>query len=65
MTETKTSFNRESLKTPRSAALAGIIFALLYGTSMVPPSISLTSESVARLYQDEYKKPGRNSCPGL
>ena len=35
MTETKISFNRESLKTPQYAALAGIIFALLYGTSMV------------------------------
>ena len=47
MTETKISFNRESLKTPRSAALAGIIFALLYGTSMVLINLSLTSDSVA------------------
>ncbi|MGB9177494.1 MAG: hypothetical protein WCB46_12285, partial [Methanoregula sp.] len=36
-----------SLKTPRSAAVAGIIFAVLYGTSMVLLNISLSQEPVA------------------
>lgn len=47
MTETKGSLSRESLKTPRSAALAGIIFAILYGFSMVLIITSLSQESVA------------------
>jgi len=35
MTETQASITRRSLKTPRSAAIAGIIFAVLYGASRV------------------------------
>ena len=35
MTETQASLTRRSLKTPRSAAIAGIIFAVLYGASRV------------------------------
>jgi hypothetical protein len=47
MTETQVSSIRRSLKTPRSAAIAGIIFAILYGTSMVLLNISLTSDPAA------------------
>jgi hypothetical protein len=47
MTETQGSLTRRSLKTPRSAAVAGIIFAVLYGASMVLLNISLSHEPVA------------------
>jgi hypothetical protein len=47
MTETQVSSIRQSLKTPRSAAIAGIIFAILYGTSMVLLNISLTNDPAA------------------
>jgi len=42
MTETKVTLARQALKTPRSAAIAGIIFAVLYGASMVLLNISLS-----------------------
>ena len=41
MTETQVTLTRQALKTPRSAAIAGIIFAVLYGASMVLMNISL------------------------
>ena len=45
MTETQVSLTRQALKTPRSAAIAGIIFAVLYGASMVLLNISLSQDS--------------------
>ena len=41
MTETQASITRRSLKTPRSAAIAGIIFAVLYGASRVLLHLSI------------------------
>lgn len=35
MTETHTSLTRKKLKSPRAAAIAGILFALLYGAGLV------------------------------
>jgi hypothetical protein len=49
MTETQVSLTRKALKTPRSAAIAGIIFALIYGASMVLLNVSLSQEPVAGL----------------
>jgi hypothetical protein len=49
MTETQVTLTRQALKTPRSAAIAGIIFAVLYGASMVLLNISLSQESAAGL----------------
>ena len=49
MTETQVTLTRQALKTPKSAAIAGIIFALLYGASMVLMNISLSQESTAGL----------------
>ena len=47
MTESSVTSRREALKTPRSAAIAGIIFAVLYGASMVLINISLPHEPAA------------------
>jgi len=47
MTETSVIQRRKALKTPRSAAIAGIIFSVLYGTSMVLINISLPHEPAA------------------
>ena len=47
MTETQGTLSRQALKTPRSAAIAGIIFAVLYGTSMVLLNVSLSQETAA------------------
>jgi hypothetical protein len=47
LTETKTSWTRKKLTTPRAAAIAGILFALLYGTSMVLVRISIPSDPAA------------------
>jgi hypothetical protein len=47
MVETQISLTRQALKTPRSAAIAGIIFAVLYGASMVLLNVSLSQESAA------------------
>ncbi|MDD1655560.1 MAG: hypothetical protein LUO91_07670 [Methanomicrobiales archaeon] len=41
------SLARRSLKTPRAAAFAGIIFALLYGTSMVLIRLSVPADITA------------------
>ena len=49
MTETQVSLTRKALKTPRSAAIAGIIFAVLYGASMVLINISLSQEPTGGL----------------
>jgi hypothetical protein len=49
MTETKVTLARQALKTPRSAAIAGIIFAVLYGASMVLLNISLSQEPTGGL----------------
>jgi hypothetical protein len=49
MTETQPPLTRKALKTPRSAAIAGIIFALLYGASMVLMNISLSEEAAGGL----------------
>lgn len=56
MTETQGTLTRQALKTPRSAAIAGIIFAILYGTSMVLLNISLSDDpatGLARTVTDE------------
>ena len=47
MTETQVTLTRQALKTPRSAAIAGIIFAVLYGASMVLLNVSLSQETAA------------------
>jgi hypothetical protein len=52
MTETQISLTRQALKTPRSAAIAGIIFAVLYGASMVLLNVSL-SPRILRLVLPE------------
>ncbi|MCJ7741550.1 MAG: hypothetical protein MUO95_02560 [Methanoregula sp.] len=47
MTETSVTSRRKALKTPRSAAIAGIIFSVLYGTSMVLINLSLPHDPSA------------------
>jgi hypothetical protein len=47
MTETYVSLTRKRLTTPRAAAIAGILFALLYGTSLVLVRISIPSDPAA------------------
>ncbi len=49
MTDTQISLTRQALKSPRSAAIAGILFAVLYGASMVLLNISLSQESASGL----------------
>ena len=49
MTETPISLTRQALKTPRSAAIAGIIFAVLYGASIVLLNVSLSHETATGL----------------
>jgi hypothetical protein len=49
MTESQVSLRRQALKTPRSAAIAGIIFAVLYGASMVLLNVSLSQETATGL----------------
>ena len=44
MTETPVPSRRKALKTPRSAAIPGIIFSVLYGASMVLINLSLPHE---------------------
>jgi hypothetical protein len=41
MTDRSASLGRGSLRTPRAAAVAGIVFALLYGTSLVLVRLSI------------------------
>ncbi len=47
MTETKVTLARRSLKSPRAAAIAGIAFALLYGTSLVLIRLSIPEDLAA------------------
>jgi len=47
MTETSVTSRRKALKTPRSAAIAGIFFSVLYGASMVLINLSLPHEPAA------------------
>ena len=49
MTETPGASKRQALKTPRSAAIAGIIFSVLYGTSMVLINMPLPHDPTAFL----------------
>ena len=49
MTESQVTLTRQALKTPRSAAIAGIIFAVLYGASMVLLNVSLSQEPAVGL----------------
>jgi hypothetical protein len=49
MTEKQGTLTRQALKTPRSAAIAGIIFAVLYGASMVLLNISLSQDTATGL----------------
>ena len=49
MTETSGASKRQALKTPRAAAIAGIIFSVLYGTSMVLINSSLPHDPTAFL----------------
>ena len=44
MTETRTSLTRRKLKSPRAAAIAGILFALLYGAGLVLIRISIPAD---------------------
>jgi hypothetical protein len=44
MTETQISLTRKRLTTPRAAAIAGILFALLYGAGMVLIRLSIPAD---------------------
>ena len=44
MNETQAPITRRSLTTPRSAAIAGVLFALLYGTSLVLIRLSIPAD---------------------
>ena len=47
MTKKKTSLTRQKLKTPRAASIAGILFALLYGASLILIRISVPTGQAA------------------
>ncbi len=47
MTETHVSMTRKKLTTPRAAAVAGILFALLYGATLILIRISIPADKVA------------------
>ena len=47
MDGTQSSINDRALRTPRAAAIAGIVFALLYGASLVLIRISIPAEAGA------------------
>lgn len=47
MTDTKVSVTRQRLKTPRAAAIAGILFAVLYGISLVLVRVSIPADPMA------------------
>lgn len=47
MTETHATLTRRKLKTPRAAAIAGILFALLYGVGLVLIRISIPADLAA------------------
>jgi hypothetical protein len=47
MSETQTSVTRRSLTTPHSAAIAGVLFGLLYGASVVLIRLSIPADLAA------------------
>jgi hypothetical protein len=47
VTDAQTSVTRRSLKTPRAAAIAGILFALLYGAGLVLIRLSIPADQAA------------------
>ena len=47
MSETHSHITRRKLKTPRAAAIAGILFALLFGTGLVLIRISIPTDPTA------------------
>jgi hypothetical protein len=47
MPETQVELTRRSLATPRAAAIAGVLFALLYGASLVLIRLSVPADFVA------------------
>jgi hypothetical protein len=47
MTSTQVTFTHKKLRTPRAAAIAGILFALLYASSMVLIRISIPADLTA------------------
>jgi hypothetical protein len=47
MTETQITLTRKTLKTPRAAAIAGILFALLYGTGLYLIRASIPADQSA------------------
>lgn len=47
MTDEQKSLKRQSLTTPRAAAVAGILFALLYGTSLTLIRLAIPTDSIA------------------
>jgi hypothetical protein len=47
MTDAQTVLTRRKLKTPRAAAIAGILFALLFGTGLVLIRISIPADPMA------------------
>jgi hypothetical protein len=47
MAETQVTLTRRELKTPRAAAIAGILFALLYGTGLVLIRTSIPADPAA------------------
>jgi hypothetical protein len=47
MTDTPTNSPRRSLTTPRAAAVAGILFALLYGTSVTLIRLAIPTDATA------------------
>lgn len=47
MADTRIASTRKALKTPRSAAVAGILFALLYGTALMLIRISIPADPAA------------------
>ncbi|MFN8473650.1 MAG: hypothetical protein U0822_15785 [Anaerolineae bacterium] len=46
MTQSQTSRTRAALRTPRAAAVAGILFALIYGTSLLLIRLSIPADRV-------------------
>ena len=55
MTETRINITRMKLRTPRAAAIAGILFALLYGTALVLIRISIPTDLMANAdWLDQY-----------
>jgi hypothetical protein len=47
MTDAKIILTRKKLRTPRAAVIAGILFALFYGASLVLIRISIPADTTA------------------